>query len=73
MSESPKKPSFSAAFPASAAIIAEFREVFGADVERIYCEEGGRTVGQKPDLSRFKAVSLRDIVIRTNKKATHGR
>jgi len=50
----PKKPEIAradnrSAFPATAAIVDEFRAAFGADqVKLIYSEEGGKTIGKKP-------------------------
>lgn len=73
MSATAKKPSFSAAFPASAAIISDFRKVFGEDVQPLYCEEGGRTVGKPSHEDPRKTVSLKDIVTQTKKPATNGR
>lgn len=36
------------AFPATALIVDEFREVFGEGVKLVYAEEGGKTIGRKP-------------------------
>lgn len=37
-----------AAFPATAAVVDEFRAAFGTDVKLVFAEEGGRTIGRKP-------------------------
>jgi hypothetical protein len=58
-----KKPSFTQEFPASSAILAEFRKVFGAGVEPIYCEEADRRVGKALDESRFLVISGADLVL----------
>jgi hypothetical protein len=73
MSPAAKKPSFSAAFPASAAIVATFREVFGEDVKPMYCIEGGESMGQPSYEDPRKTVGLGDIVILTKKSKLHGR
>ncbi|MDP1925752.1 MAG: hypothetical protein Q8K57_13340 [Thiobacillus sp.] len=36
-----------AAFPHSAALVDELREIFGADVKLEWAEENGRTIGKK--------------------------
>lgn len=58
------KPSFTASFPASAAIIGEFRSVFGASVRQTYVEEGGMEVGTRLDESRYTVICGADLIIK---------
>lgn len=37
-----------AAFPATAAVVDNFRAIFGDGVKLIFAEEGGKTIGKKP-------------------------
>lgn len=50
-----------AAFPATARIIDELREVFGPDVKLVWAEENGREIGQRE--LPGTAVAMTDIVL----------
>jgi hypothetical protein len=73
MSAAIKKPSFTENFPESAAFIALARQVFGADVERQYVNEGGRELGRPLDESRYRVITGRDLMVATPKEEAHGR
>lgn len=73
MSAAIKKPSFTETFPESSAFISSVRQVFGADVERQYVNEGGRELGRALDESRYLVITGPDLIVGTKKKVGNGR
>jgi hypothetical protein len=73
MSAAAKKPSLSQACPECSAVLGQFREVFGENVEPLYFSENGHTIGKPPHGDPCKTVSLKDIVIQTKKPVRNGR
>ena len=65
-----EKPSFTANFPAAAAVIGEFRKAFGPGVQPVYVNEGAAEIGLPLDESRYTVVSGADLII---KKQTKGK
>lgn len=60
-----------AAFPATARIIDELREVFGPDVKLVWAEENGREIGTR-ELPGV-AVPMSDMVLRTPEIPAQGK
>ena len=54
-------------FPFATGVIDALRAEFGPGVRLVYAEENGRTLGRKPDDSKFRNVSLRDCVLEIKK------
>lgn len=66
MLEAQKKPSFTQAFPAAAAIISDFRKAFGAgNVVQTYVEEVGQCLGNPLDETRYTVIAGVDLVVKT--------
>lgn len=62
------KPSFTAAFPHSAAVISDFKKAFGAGVKPLYCAEAGGEVGMPLDETRYTVIAGDDLIIKKTKK-----
>lgn len=63
-----EKPSFTATFPAAAAVIAEFRKAFGPGVQPLYVNERGAEIGRQTDESRYTVIAGPDLIINKPQK-----
>ena len=54
-------------FPATAAIVDEFRNAFGDGVKVTFAEESGRTVGKPLDERKYRVICGADLVIAAKK------
>lgn len=66
-----EKPSFTATFPAAAAVIGEFRKAFGPGVQPVYVNEGAAEIGRALDESRYTVIAGPDLIL--NKPQKGGR
>lgn len=67
-----EKPSFTATFPAAAAVIGEFRKAFGPGVQPVYVNEGAAEIGRPLDETRYTVIGGADLVVKKPQKGGRG-